>query len=228
MSSCKFDINFGQVHGNGNVVEATRDINNDFNEIRVSRGLDLYIVQGNSASLKIEADENLHEIITTEVKNGVLNITSEENIGKASAKKILVSVTEIERISASSGSDVFSENILKAEELEISSSSGSDVDVKVNTQDLILESSSGSDIRIAGKTVLLSARASSGSDIKAGNLEAEEASVKASSGSDITVNTSKKLTAKASSGGDIKYYGDPEILETNDGVSGSIRGKKRS
>ena len=74
-----------------------------------------------------------------------------------------------------------------------------------------------------GKTQKLIAEATSGSDIKAGNLQAESSHVKATSGADITVNTSKELTAQASSGGDIKYYGDPEKVDKTDSASGSIR-----
>ena len=42
-------------------------------------------------------------------------------------------------------------------------------------------------------------------------------------GADITLNTSDELYAKASSGGDIKYYGNPEKITKKDGVSGNIR-----
>ena len=225
LTSCKFDLSFGQVTGNGDVVEATRDIDEDFDEIRVSRGLDVYLTQGDETNILIEADENLHDLITTEVSNNILKITSEENIGSASAKKIYVTFENISIIKATSGSDVYSENTIKSDELTLITTSGSDMEVKVNVEDLTLESTSGSDLRVSGTTNLLAAKCSSGADIKAGKLEALEAKVSASSGSDVTVNTSKKLIAKASSGGDIKYYGNPEKVETSDGVSGSVRKK---
>ena len=69
----------------------------------------------------------------------------------------------------------------------------------------------------------LVANASSGSDIKAGDLKAESSKVQASSGADITVNTAKELRAIASSGGNIKYFGNPDIVNKNDSPSGSIR-----
>ena len=66
------------------------------------------------------------------------------------------------------------------------------------------------------------ADASSGSDIKASELMAVSSQVKATSGADITVNTAKELTADANSGGDIKYYGNPDIVNKTDSHSGSI------
>ncbi len=54
---------------------------------------------------------------------------------------------------------------------------------------------------------------------------AESSEVKATSGADITVNTSKELTARATSGGDVKYYGNPEKVDKSDSSSGSIKQK---
>jgi Putative auto-transporter adhesin, head GIN domain len=97
------------------------------------------------------------------------------------------------------------------------------MELDIDTEKLSCDSSSGSDLKLSGKTNTLYAEASSGSDIKAGSLTAISSQVKASSGADITVNTSKELIAKASSGGDITYYGNPEKVQKSDGVSGSIR-----
>ena len=116
-------------------------------------------------------------------------------------------------------------NTINADELHLKSTSGSDMTLVVNTQSLNCKSTSGSDLRLSGKTSKLFAEATSGSDIKAADLIAESSQVKATSGADITVNTSKKLTASESSGGDVKYYGNPESVEKNDSPSGSIKQK---
>ncbi len=224
MLSCNISGNFGTgVTGSGNVVSQDRNIDGEFNEIKVSRGLDVYLTQDASTTLTVQADDNLHDIIMTEVENNVLKIYANENIKRASSKKVMVTFKDISKIKSTSGSDVFSNSTITAETLELETSSGSDMEVDVNATTLSCKSSSGSDLKLSGKTDMLYAEASSGSDIKAGNLKAERSQVKATSGADITVNTSKELVAKASSGGDIKYYGDPEKVNKTDGVSGSIR-----
>lgn len=220
--SCNFDLNFG-VKGDGNVTTTDRELNGEFSAIEVSRGLDVYLTQGDTESIRVQADENLQEIIVVETENGVLNIYAEENISSAASKKIMVNFKNIDRISTSSGSDVISTTIIKANDLEIYTSSGSDVELEVEVENLICESSSGSDIKLSGSTNTFRAEASSGSDIKAGNLKAVKTTAEANSGADITVNTSEELTASANSGGDINYYGNPDKVEKNDGPSGSIR-----
>ncbi|WP_299226225.1 head GIN domain-containing protein [uncultured Psychroserpens sp.] len=220
--SCNFDMNFG-VKGDGNVITTERTLNEEFTAIEVSRGLDVYLAQGESNRIDVQADENLHNIIMTEIENGVLKIYADKNISYAASKKVMVNFKSINRLSSSSGSDVVSTTSIKSDQLDISTSSGSDVQVEVDVENLSCESSSGSDIKISGSANTFRADASSGSDIKAANLKAVSTRAEASSGADITVNTSKELIANASSGGDIKYYGDPEKVQKSDGASGSIR-----
>ena len=68
------------VKGDGNVITKNRKISDDFSRIEVSRGLDVYLTKSKNVALEVEADENLHELITTEVRDGVLKISSERNI----------------------------------------------------------------------------------------------------------------------------------------------------
>lgn len=222
--SCNFDMNLNSgVRGNGEVTSEDRTINEPFSSIKASEGLDVYLTQSDKESISVEADENLHDIILTEVENGILRIHTKENIGWSTSKKVHVSFRDISSITSSSGSDVYSTNTIHSERLDLKSSSGSDMKLDVNTSVLNCDSSSGSDIRLSGKTIKLVAEASSGSDIKAADLMAESSEVKASSGADITVNTSKYLTARASSGGDVRYYGNPEKVDKSDSSSGSVK-----
>jgi hypothetical protein len=222
--SCQFNGDFGfGVRGNGNVETIERSIDDDFSEIRVSRGLDVYLTQGDNVSLLVEADENLHDVIITEVENGVLKITTDENIAYSKSKKVMLTFKDVSKIKATSGSDVFSTNTIVANNLELTTTSGSDMELDINVQVADCRSTSGSDLRVSGTTNKLYAEATSGSDIKAGNLKAKVSEARATSGADITLNTSEELYAKATSGGDIKYYGNPEKVTKKDGVSGSIR-----
>lgn len=224
MLSCNFSMNLGEgVDGNGNVITVDRDISTDFDQIKVSQGLDLYITQSNDVALSIEADENLHDLIMTDVENNILRIYSTENIRRSSSKKIMLNINDISAIKATSGSDVYSTNTIEVDELELNTTSGADMKLDVKTQILNCHSTSGSDIRVSGTTKVLIAEATSGSDIKADKLKAETSKVKATSGADISVNTSKELTARATSGGDVRYSGNPEKVNTSDSSSGSVR-----
>ncbi|NRR90614.1 DUF2807 domain-containing protein [Winogradskyella undariae] len=218
--SCNFS---GGVEGNGNVIKTDRTINQNINEIKISNALDLYITQSDNQALTVEADENLHDLIITEVVDGTLRIYTSENIGRSTLRKVTLNIETISKITATSGSDVYGNNTIKVSSLELNSTSGADIKLNVKTEALNCHATSGSDIDVSGSTINLVASATSGSDIEASQLIAEIADVSVTSGADIDVYSTKVLTAHATSGGDIKYSGNPETINKTDNSAGSIK-----
>lgn len=223
-----FGINVAAFAGENDKTENRKT--KSFNSIQVSTGIDLYLTMGNAEEVKIVADDDIIDNIITEVKDGTLKIymkkTSFFNWGGFNkTRKAYVTVKELEAIHASSGSDVKTENTLKGENLKVKASSGSDIDLDLVYKNLSLDTSSGSDAKLRGKVKNFDAEASSGSDINAQDLESVICTVKVSSGSDATVNVSEELYARASSGGDIKYYGNPGTKDTDESSGGDIKRK---
>ncbi len=222
--SCDFALNIKEgTRGNGNVIRIDRPISSDFNHIKVSQGLELYITQSDAVTLSVEADENLHDLIKTEIENNTLKIYTAENIKSAASKKIIVNTKAISSIKATSGSSVYGTNTVKEDEIELSTTSGANMSLDITTQQVTCQATSGSSVNLSGTTNLLNAEATSGSRIKATDLISNIARVKASSGANVSTNTSKELTASASSGGAVSYSGKPEKVNTSNGTSGSVR-----
>lgn len=205
-TSCMID-GISSVTGNRNVETESRKINNDFTKIEVGQGIQLYVTQSDDLSLVVKADENLHKLIKTEVRNGVLKISSKRNIRRAKSKKIYLSAPTINGIKASSGSDVYTENTINADTFEAHVSSGADARIDVNAEIVNSSSSSGADLRIKGNANYYTAKASSGASIRAYDLRSKNANVKASSGGDIDFKGNpKKIGKRKSSGGSISSY----------------------
>lgn len=213
LCSCQFDFISSGEHGNGNVVTADRVIEGSFDSVEASEGLDIIINQGTEQKITVEADENLHDLILTELLGNTLKVHCKNNIGRATSKKIFVSIPEVRKLESTSGADVWSMGVIKGNSLHLKTSSGADIQAEVEVTDVLLETSSGSDIDVSGKATNVTAHASSGSDIDAGLLEAVNARAEASSGADITVNSSEKIDIKTSSGGDVSYRGNPAIVQ---------------
>jgi len=212
------------VKGDGNVINKKRKISNDFSRVEVSRGLDLYLTKSKDASLEIEADENLHELITTEVKDGVLKITSTKNIWSASAKKVHLHVDNLNGISISSGAEVYTRNTFVSDELSMNISSGASAEMELKVGDLSCDISSGADIELSGEADNFTVSSSSGSDVKAYDLNARNCRADASSGSNIKLMATETIEAEATSGAGISYKGNPRVLKQKDNSGGSVRG----
>ena len=222
-SSCFMEGITG-IKGNGNVVSEDREISSDFDAIKVQQGINLYLTQGNSTKLNVEADENIIDLLLTEVKNGELKVYFEKNVYRAKARNVYLTTKEISKIRTSSGALVKSENTLQSNILDLDSSSGSSIKIYVNATEVTSECSSGADIDIFGNAEIFSAKASSGSSIDADKFEAVDVYAKVSSGASIDVNVTGNLTAKASSGGNVNFEGNPTSVNKDTSSGGSVSG----
>jgi hypothetical protein len=224
IQSCgdNYDFDRDTISGNKNVTSVKRNINGIFTSIEAKNGLDVIIEQGNTTIIQVDADDNLHSHIFTEIKDNVLIVYTDANFVKTKLQKVYIQLPEISSIKSSSGATVKSVNELKCKTLRLDSSSGSEMSVFVNTNKLNCESSSGSEIIVSGITNDLTCDTSSGSEINLTKLVATNAKASSSSGSSIILNVTNQLTAEASSGSSIEYLSKPKALTKDESSGGRI------
>ena len=226
LNACQFNSFFNNgVRGNGIVVTEQRSANESFNSIEVSTGIDLFLTQSDNVSISVQADENIQELIITEIENNTLKIYLDKNTHHVASKKVIVNFIAIERIRASSGSDVLSTNTLKIPSLDLSTSSGSEIELSVETNRINSSSSSGSILTLEGRTREFVGNSSSGSQLNASKLSSEFCEVKAYSGSDLSVKCLEEFNANASSGAYIKNHENSIITSVKSSSGGHINTK---
>jgi Holliday junction resolvase len=210
------------IRGNGNVVEETRAVDN-FSKIKTSKGANVYISQGDVEKVVVKADENIVDFIRTEVEDGVLIITNTRPIRNATSNKVYVTVKEIEKISAFAGSNVYSETQLKNNRLELSSSAGSNIKLDLSTREIKVSASAGANVYLKGETENFEASASAGSNIKAEGLKTKKCQAKVNSGENVYITVTDVLDARASSGGNIFYCGNPKNQDISSSSGGNVK-----
>lgn len=201
-----------------------------FHAIRISGGIDLYLNQGGDEAVAISAaTTETRDRIRTEVENGVLNIYLESHGfhwgGENRKMKAYVSVRTLTGVTASGGSDVYIEDGIKSDKLDLTLSGGSDLRGKIDAGDLRIVQSGGSDSFINGSATQLSVNASGGSDFHGYELAVDNCRIDASGGSDAQVNVNKELNVSASGGSDVYYKGRGTVRESHSSGSSSIHRK---
>ena len=210
------------IHGNNNVVTKERQTRS-FSGIKVSSGINVYLKQGNEQSLMVEADENLHKYIMTELKGDIMHIYTDANIRSAKEKKVYITMKEIKSVKASSAGDVIGETPINTDEIEINASSAGDIRLEIFANDIEVNISSSGDITLSGEADNLEASLSSAGSLNALNLIVRKANISVSSAGDADVNVTESLQAKASSAGDVRYTGNPKYVDAHSSSAGSIR-----
>lgn len=217
----------------GNVIAdpnaTVRTLSGSFTAISVSSGVDLYLTQGNEESIAVSAsDEKYMARFRTEVENGTLKIyydnkgvtwTSNEN----RKLKAYVSFKTLQKLHGAAGSEVTVKGSITADNLEMKFSSGSEFNGEINAKQVTVDQSSGSEINISGKAEKLSIEVSSGGSFKGYDMAVDFCDAQASSGGEVKITINKELSAKANSGGGIRYKGAALIRDININSGGLVK-----
>jgi len=202
----------------------TRSLNS-FKGIKVSQAIDAYLKKGDKESARVEVTGGSTSDVITEVEGSSLRIKMRDNHSFWSKVHVKVYVTyvKLERISASSASSVFSDGVIKTDHIDIGASSAANVEVSLDANSVMIDTSSAGEVVVEGKSPKLEVEASSAGDVDAYKLECETVVANVSSGGEAKLSVSKDLEAHASSGGDIRYRGNPSRTNTHSSSGGSVK-----
>ncbi len=223
LACCSCNIVFDGIKGQGEVIKKERTINENFDAVKASRGLDVILVGDGENKVVVEANENLHEHIEVYVKDNTLHVTSDENIFYADEKNVYVSYDQLNKVHVNSGASITSSEPVVQKDLALSATSGADIKLKVKAETLTTSVTSGAMMNLEGKVNNHKASATSGADIRAEDLLSLISEAKATSGAHIRIHAKNEFTGKATSGADVVYYGNPEKVSENDNSGGSVR-----
>jgi hypothetical protein len=206
-----------------------RKIEGQFDAIKVSGGIDLYLSQSDHIAIAISAsNENFKEGIKTVIEEGVLKIfyKGEKSWKKKDRKlRAYVSFKDIKKIDASGACDVFVTGSINTTSLAIQLSGACDFSGKVKTDVLKLNLSGASDARISGTAGTAVIESSGASDVKAYDLVTDICKINISGASDVFITVNSELTASASGASDIKYKGNALIKDMRSSGASSISKK---
>ncbi len=205
---------------------SARTLTGQFETIKVSGGIDLYISQSDKIAAAVSASaENYKEEIKTVIENGTLKIFFDGSKGwtkKDRKLRVYVSFTDLKKLEASGACDVFVTGSISTTTLVLQMSGACDFkgSVKLNTLDINL--SGASDARISGTAGSVNIKSTGASDVKGYDLITEFCNANASGASDIHITVNKELNATANGASDIKYKGTAVIKEKHINGASSI------
>ena len=201
------------------IITETRDVSG-FNSIDISTLGKLVINQGNE-SLTISGSDNLVPLIKTSVSNGVLNISSVENISTTSFNEkyltFTIGVKDLSSLNISGLADI-QMGILSTPSLNISMSGAGKVRLdQLITDKLDISLSGLGSVEIAGSAKQATVDISGAGSVNAPDLQVQSANVTVPGLGSATLWVTDQLTGNISGAGSVSYYGNPQ---TNTNTSG--------
>ncbi|MGY0392292.1 head GIN domain-containing protein [Bizionia sp. KMM 8389] len=220
-------FSFGQwgnnkVTGNGKVITINRTTSN-YNEISCSGPFDYVLFSGTEGKLAIQGEENLLKHIITKVENGKLIIKTEQNVNLRTTRGKTITVhipfQKIEEVSLLGSGDLYSKDLINADDFEVDLSGSGDIDLNVKANEIESHLTGSGDIKLSGQTTNLELTISGSGDYDCFDLESENTEVSISGSGDVNVVSNTSLKVRVSGSGDVTYKGNP--LKEDSKVSGS-------
>ncbi len=203
--------------GNGVLTTQTLEID-AFDKVDLRRHADIFITQGPTQTVTIEAEENLMDLITTEVVGGEWKIDFQKTVKEYLRMTITITVPNISSIKLidGSGGDVYLQNVIVANKLHVEMSGDGTINGEVNISDSLKTTLEGSgNITLAGTAANHMVNSSGAGGIATHGLVANTGTATVSGAGDVQVNYTGVWNATISGSGNIRYKGTaPATVDT--------------
>lgn len=214
----------GCIDGSGNMKRETREVS-DFSGINVSGSMDVYLTQGSTQSLVVEADDNLLDLIKTDVKGKELYIGSKKCFNSRKDLKVFITIPTLTSLTISGSSDAKGSDVFKCGDLSLRVSGSGSITLNLEAKDIEMSISGSGEISLKGTAEDMNIRISGSGDLNARDLESKDVTAIVSGSGDCQVTPKGDLNAIISGSGDVTYYGKPGSVDSSISGSGSVRHK---
>lgn len=201
-----------------------------FNAVDVEGSFDVYITQGSTESVIVDAPPDIMDHIVTEVTDGTLRIKDKRRNAWGSSwsnhKKVTVRVTvrDVNAIGITGSGDVYFKDGIKAEKLKIKVSGSGDAAGKIEVKTLDCSVSGSGNIKISGHADDSNVSVSGSGDYSGRGLPTTNTTVQVSGSGNASINASSSITASVSGSGDVNYTGGAQHVIKSRSGSGDISG----
>ena len=201
----------------------TRNLSS-FSEISVSEAIRVELVKGNSEKAEVEVTGTDAENVLTEVSGDRLKVHMASGNWKNVNAFVRVTYKDLEEINVSSAGSISTETAISSDKMEMDVSSAAKADLIFNVGQMELDVSSAGNFSAEGTIDEIEIDVSSAGSVSAYDLECKIADLSTSSAGSIKITVTDQIDARASSGGSIRYKGNPDKERVSSSSGGSVKG----
>ena len=198
----KNNLTKNNIQGSGNIISESRELNN-FTSIILLGSINVNIKTSESNNCVVVADDNLIPYIKTEVVNNKLNISLNESYSSEDKLVVNINTPNYDEVSLSGSGNI---NIL---------------DFKNNN--LSLNISGSGNITGNGEVEILVVKINGSGNLMSKEIKSKSATITINGSGDGEVFAGDSISAKINGSGNIKYFGNPENVDTIINGSGDIK-----
>ena len=202
------------------VNKETRELQ-EFDKIRVSKGINVTLVEGNKPSAEIHIENAPTSDVIIEQKGRYLTVKMRTRIYKGVAVNVYITFQNLREISTGLGGSVESDDLIEADQLVLEAGMDGSIDLEVDVKKLVVNASAAR-VEVRGTSDYIDVRTTTGGRYLGANLKTKEALVRANTGGSAQIWVTEKIEASAGSGAKVEYAGNPQKVEVKQTLGGKV------
>ncbi len=226
-AGCKKDNMFDCFKSTGEIVTQERSASY-FGGIVLKNNLDLYITQGASYSIAVEAGKNLQKNIKTVIKDSVLTISNDNRCNWVRSydkpMKVHLTVVDLDSIIYQSSGNVYSMNTLITDSIQVLvKEGGGSIDLQIETGKSYLQLNEGTvDLHVHGNSVVNYISSNAYGPVDCLDLNTNFTYMGSSSTNDCYIQVHMELEVVIDNAGNVYYTGDPYSISKTENSTGKL------
>lgn len=215
LSSCSVDT----IRINADDLVTTRDVNiTNYSSVEIANGFTAYITFSDTEeSIKIEANDNLHDFIVATKRDNELVVRFKNNFSIKGKETLNVYITtkSINSFIVTADSQIYLENTLVEDNVKIKITADSFFSGDIDVDYLDIKASADAYADLSGSVNTLNANLSADAKLSGYNLHVEDLKMKMVADCDANVTVTKTIDIEGVADCTLRYKGNATIIHKN-------------
>jgi hypothetical protein len=214
--SCKKENRCDCIKRTGPIVSETRNLGH-FTKIKAEDNVDVFISQGATQEVKVQAGKNIVPLIETVIEDGTLIIRNKNRCNWSRSYKkelsVYITVSSIKWIINEGTATIKSLNTFTEDTLDVQTTNSGDLDLSVNTSKLLSHIFGSGDIRLQGTTYEHACNIGGTSYLYAQKLHTDYTYIDTHTIGPSEISVAGLLICRIERKGDVFCYGNPTNIQ---------------
>lgn len=209
------------LNGSGSVITESRSVGT-FNGIELKCAANVYLTQGKEESVKVEAEDNLIQYISTTVNDNELIIKEDKNLKYNRPVNVYITVREICLLDLSGTGNIVMRNVFNCSSMNFRLSGSGDIRAMVMTNNLKATVNGSGSMNINGRAKSIDVRVNGSGNVAADGLKAMTGKVSLTGSGNTKIDVEQDLNASITGSGNLYITAEPESMNAKVTGSGKV------
>lgn len=208
--------------GSGTIVTEER-ITGDFHAIRLTMPADLVLRPGEATRVRIETDDSIVPIISTNTRDGVLTIATTRLCVRPTGKpRITVTYRNLDEVAILGTGDVTGVGVITAETVKLSITGAGSMDLAIAARSLATTITGMGTVNLSGSATNHTLTIPGAGTVNAAHLDTAATTVEITGTGNARVHARDSLSVRITGNGNVQYSGSPRSVQQSVTGIGSV------